>query len=131
MTERIQKELALLRTRYPDFEYREEEQWVLLPGYRISNQLWEKVQYDICFQIKPNYPNVGPYGIYVSPHARLKSGGEPGNYAAAPSPVPPFPGEWGMFSWQIDGWKPHADIPKGDNLIGFVNSIANRFSEGS
>lgn len=130
MTERLREDLERLRARYPDVVFREDGQWVFLPKYLVPTDAWERTDYTVCFQLRPGYPDIGPYGINVSPPPRGKDGRGPSNYADAPDPQPPFDGTWGRFSWELDGWRATADLVSGSTLLNYVESIRKRFEEG-
>jgi hypothetical protein len=129
MNDRITAELDLLRRYYPDLEYREEGRWVLLPRYTAPETIWEQSEIALCFQIPPAYPGQKPYGFYVRPRIRLKSGATINN--AGESSEPPFPGEWLKFSWDVPDWRPTADLQTGANLLNYVLTIQARLAEGA
>lgn len=130
MTERLRQDIALVQGRYPDVEYREEGQWVFLPHYMVPTDAWDRREYAVCFQLRPGYPDIGPYGINVSPPPRGKNGEMPGNYVDNPKPKPPFPGAWGRFSWEINGWRATPDLVAGSTLLNYVETIRKRFEQG-
>lgn len=130
MNERLQRDIERLRSRYPSAVFREEGQWVFLPRYLVPGDSWERKEYAVCFQIRSGYPDIGPYGINVSPPARGRNGQVPGSYVDSPDPRPPFDGAWGRFSWEIDGWKAAPDLVSGSTLLNYVESIRKRFEEG-
>jgi hypothetical protein len=129
MTERIARELELLRKRWPDLEYVEDGQWVRLPGYPLPEG-WSRPSTDVACQIPKTYPGTPPYGIYVPVGLTFK-GSPPDNYTPA-STKPPFPGDWGIFSWTQDagGWHATADLTTGSNLFNFALTFAERFQQG-
>jgi hypothetical protein len=129
VTDRLQRDLDLVRGRYPEVEFREEGQWVFLPHYPVSPG-WKERAYAVCFQIRPGYPDIGPYGINVSPPPEREDGAALQSYSLNPEPRPPFPGEWGRFSWEVDGWKATANLVSGSTLLSFIESIRKRFEEG-
>lgn len=132
MKERIDKELALLRQRYPQLEYREDGRWVRIPSYLLPPG-WNHETTDVAFQIPPAFPGTPPYGIYV-PAGLTFNGHPPDNYTEPASTQPPSGGTWGLFSWStVDGqWRATAepDPVKGYTLLAWVNGFANRFQEG-
>ncbi len=129
MEERIAKELALLRKRYPDLEYRQDGQWVRIPSYPLTEG-WNRPETPVAFQMKVGYPGTPPYGIYV-PTGLSYRGQRPNNYTEPASPPPPFEGSWGIFSWSDAGqWRPTADLVTGSNLLNWVRTFADRFREG-
>lgn len=129
MDERIKKELELLRRRNPELEYKEEGRWIRIPSYPLPKG-WNRVSTDVAFQIIAGYPGAPPYGIYV-PAGLLFNQGRPDNYTEPAQTQPPFPGTWGVFSWQVDGqWRATTDLVTGSNLLNWVMGFADRFREG-
>ncbi len=130
MQERIDDELALIRQRFPDVEYRREGQWVRVPSYPMSGG-WNRTETDVAFQIGEGHPGTPPYGIYVPAGIKYQDA-IPSNYKEPADNAPPFEGSWGVFSWSPDDgeWRPTADIRKGSNLLNWVIGFANRFREG-
>jgi hypothetical protein len=128
--ERIQQELDLLKTRYPELVYVPEGQWVRIPTYPLPGG-WNRTATEIAFQIPPSYPGTPPYGIYV-PAGIQHNGKSPGSYKEPADNRPPFPGDWGIFSWQPDDgqWRPTTDPRTGPNLLNWVDGFATRFREG-
>ncbi len=130
MEDRIQQELKLLRSRFPNLEYREEGRWIRIPSYPVTEG-WSRSATEVTFQIPTSHPGAPPYGIYVP--VGLTFRGEPPNNYREPAPSqPPFGGSWGIFSWApLDGqWRPTADIITGSNLLNWVLGFADRFREG-
>jgi hypothetical protein len=130
MSERLQKELELLKQRYPELVFLEEGMWVQIPNFPLPDG-WNRKTSDVVFQIPPQYPGGPPYGILVPAGIQFK-GTRPQNYTEPSDVRPPFEGEWGKFSWQpSDGqWNPTADIFSGSNLINWVEGFRQRFKEG-
>jgi hypothetical protein len=131
MKERIEKELQLLRPHFPNLDYREDGQWVRIPGYPLPSG-WSPQAPDVVFQIPAAFPGTPPYGFYVPAGLRF-NGQTPGNYTEPACTQPPFGGSWGLFSWSIDGWRPTAtpDPVRGYSLVSWVTGFANRFQEGA
>lgn len=130
MDARLQRDLDLLKSRYPEAQFREQGQWVLIPQYPVPIGGWDRRDYTICFQLRPGYPDIGPYGINVSPPPRASGQQGLGSYTDSPDPKPPFDGVWGRFSWELDGWKATPDLISGCTLLNFVESIRKRFEQG-
>lgn len=132
MQDRIERELALLRERYPELEYRAEGRWVRIPAYPLPPG-WNRETTDVALQIPPAYPGTPPYGIYV-PAGLTINGQRPDNYTEPAQTQPPFGGSWGIFSWTtVDGqWRATAepDPVRGYSLRAWVDGFANRFGEG-
>lgn len=129
MQERIDQELALLRQRYPDLEYREEGRWIRVPAYPLPSG-WNRTSTDIAFQIPVGYPGTQPYGFCTSVGLQF-NGQSPDNCQAA-DPMPPFEGgPWVRFSWTPETpWQPAAQVTAGSNLLNWVIGFADRFRQG-
>ena len=130
MQERISEELALIRQRFPDVQYREEGQWVRIPSYPLPEG-WNREATSVAFQIPDSHPGTPPYGIYVPAGIQFQ-GAAPNNYKEPVGNQSPFEGTWGVFSWAPDDgeWRPTADVRKGGNLLNWVLGFADRFREG-
>lgn len=132
MQDRIEKELALLRTRHPELEYRADGRWVRIPSYPLPTG-WTPQTTDIAFQIPAAFPGGPPYGIYV-PAGITFNGQRPDNYTEPAGTQPPFGASWGIFSWSTaDGqWRATSepDPVRGYSLLSWVNGFADRFREG-
>lgn len=129
MSERIDRELALLRTVFETLEYRPEDHWVRIDAYAVPAGIWSQGIIEVCFQIPAGIPGEAPYGFYVRPNLTLAGGGSPNNYAY-PAPTP-FGGDWGKFSWILDPWAPQSEIAAGSNMLDFALSIHSRLKEGA
>jgi hypothetical protein len=132
MTERIEKELVLLRKHYPRLEYRDDGQWVRIPDYPLPDG-WNRENTDVAFQIPIGFPGAPPYAFFVLVGIQFR-GEKPANYEESISNRPPFDGSWGQFSWStVDGqWRATAspDPAKGYTLVDWARGFANRFQEG-
>jgi hypothetical protein len=125
---RIEEEIVLLEGVFENLEWRQEGRWILLPRYSTPRG-WVQSEVSICFQVKPAYPGVAPYGFYVREPCSLESGAAFRNVTRASDP--PFAGSWIKFSWSPREWKPSADITSGSNLVNFALSFAERLAEGA
>jgi len=128
--ERIAQELALLRARWPDTEYRAAGHWFRIPAYQVSAG-WNRSATDVAFQPQVGHPGTPPYGFYALEGLRF-NGEKPDNYVEPAPTQPPFDGVWGIFSWApADGeWRPTADPKNGSNLLNWALGFAARFREG-
>ena len=126
--ERVQQELALLRTYYADLEHR--DNWIRIVAYSLPSG-WTPNPIDVAVFVNAGYPGSPPYGIYV-PNGLHYKGEIPGNYRERAKTQPPFGGTWAMLSWSPeDGqWKPKAKLTEGSNLLNWVMGFADRFREG-
>lgn len=126
MSERTEKELELIRSRYPRLEFREGDFWARIPDYPVPDD-WGCKQAEVAFQVPPDLLGQEPYGFWVRPPLQLPDGGEPSNSSG---PVATGFGEgWQQFSWSPDGWRPGPDPCSGTNLLDFVRSFARRLAE--
>lgn len=132
MRDRIEHELALLRERYPQLEYRAEGRWVRVPSYPLPPG-WNRETTDVAFEIPVAYPGTAPYGLYV-PAGLTFNNQRPDNYNEPASTQPPFGGNWGVFSWSTPDrtWRATAepDPVRGYSLRSWVDGFADRFKEG-
>lgn len=129
--ERIEEELALLRSTYPDLVYVADGQWVLIPNYPLITG-WSQGCTDVTFQIPATgYPGTPPYGIYASGALRF-NGQVPANFKGNAPTKPPFDGAWGLFSWTVEAnqWRANVRVTAGANLYNWVQGFAERFREG-
>lgn len=130
MEDRIEAELRLLASRYPEIEYRPEGQWVKVPLQALPAG-WQPEVLDVSFQIPTGFPGTPPYGIYV-PVGITFCGNRPDNYAEPAPSQPPFGGAWGILSWTPEEgvWQPKIDVATGSNLLNWVIGFSQRFKEG-
>ncbi|GIW88276.1 MAG: hypothetical protein KatS3mg108_2600 [Isosphaeraceae bacterium] len=132
MTERIAREMELLRSVFPDAEYHEVEGgWIRIPRYTVQHGGWAPGVVEVCFQVPAGYPGNAPYAFWVSPPLRLAADNRaPVNNYQEPSPTP-LPGTWAKFSWShLDSWQPGPEPESGSNFLNFVLSFRDRFGEG-
>lgn len=127
VSERIQDEVNLIKSRYPASEFKGNG-WVLIPRYPLPEG-WSQKEISLCFQIPVAYPGTAPYGIYVPSDLKFNNQA-PDNFQAQVQNVPPFDGTWGMLSWSPETWFPAAEINKGSNLFNLVVSFHDRFKSG-
>lgn len=133
--ERLEQELALLGSAYPDLEYRVVDgvHWVRIPAYTVpsgwAHQGNAVAEAEIAFQI-PTQAGQAPYAFYVRPPLTLAAGGTPSNYTA--TATTPWGSDFAQFSWSPnEPWVPKADIRTGANMLNFARSFAERLREPS
>lgn len=131
--ERLEQELGLLRTAYPDLEYRlvDGAHWVRIPSYPVpegwSHEEVEVVEAEIAFQI-PAQAGQAPYAFYVRPPLTLTDGATPSNYTS--TATTPWGSDFAQFSWSPAGpWQAKTDIRTGANMLNFARSFADRLKE--
>ena len=131
MTERLEEELELLRTEYPDLDHRRDNgiEWIRIPSYPIPEEIWGRPEVEVAFHIPP-HAGQAPYAFRVRPSLVLKNGAVPTNYTY---PVPtPWGDDWGQFSWApLTAWIPTDDLRAGANMLTFARSFAQRLREGN
>lgn len=133
--ERLEEELELLRSAYPDLEYRAVEgaHWVRIPSYPVPGGWWDGeaavAEAEIVFQI-PVQAGQAPYAFDVRPAFTLAGGAAPSNYS--PTATTPWGDDFAHFSWSpLEPWLPTADIRAGANMLNFARSFAARLKEPS
>jgi len=131
--DRLDQELALLRSAYPNLEYRavDGSHWVRIPGYPVPSGWVDQngpiAQVEIAFQI-PAQLGQAPYAFAVRPPLTLPDGVTPTNYTA--SATTPWGDGFALFSWSPnEPWVPKADVRAGANMLNFARSFADRLKE--
>ena len=125
---RLDLEMQLIRSHYPEVELHSFPYWIRIPNWRIPETIWDRDTVSLCLQIPENLPGQAPYGFYVAPaDLRTKDGSNPDSAQLASDT--PFGGTWLKFSWAAQDWRPAADLKKGSNLLNFLNSILNSWGK--
>ena len=125
---RIGKEVLLLRRNFDDVEYKEVKNlhWFKIEGYSLPSPLSpEKIS--VVFSVTSGHPVPKPYGFYVP--TDIQHSGRVLNLNNPQHP-PPFSGNWRFVSWDVENWRPGADVTTGDNLWGWARSFRSRLLEG-
>jgi len=127
VADRIEEELALLRSAYPDLEWRPDAFSIRIPKYPVPPGLWRETFVEVACRVPPTVGEQ-PYAFYVRPGVAATDGRAVTNYTY---PVTTCFGEdWGQFSWAPEVWAPHVVITRGSNMLNFVRSFADRLREG-
>ena len=126
MQERIAQEIALLKERYPDLEYGQNYDWIIIPDFPLPEG-YNRTATKLLFLIPNTYPHTAPDCFYVETGLRLANGNLPSNYNEEMSV--PIPGPWGYFSWHPEIWQARDEIQKGDNLLSFIRVVNFRLRE--
>jgi hypothetical protein len=129
MTERIEQELALLRSVYPNLEWRGDALWVRIPEFAVPPGSWKQAVVEVAFRMPPGLPGEAPYAFFVRPGLEPVSPSTIENYLY-PVSSPCFGDDWGQLSWAPEAWAPHAEITRGSNMLNFARSFADRLREG-
>lgn len=131
---RVDEELALLRVRFPDLEYRPEGQWIRLPEYKVPAEVWVPAVVQIAFQIPPAVATA-PYAFHAralaGESAELRLAGDAAILNTTQPTTTPWGSDWTTFSWQLEAWEPATPIEAGTTMLQFARSIASRFAEGA
>lgn len=129
--QRIDGEVALLRTAFPELEHHVDGEtvWVRLPNYALPEGIYQQQTVELAFQI-PAHAGQAPYGFWVRPGVTLTSGHPLNNYT--PGVSTPWGNDWAQFSWSPqEPWIPKTDIRAGANMLNFARSFADRLREGT
>ena len=124
---RLADELHHLQGHFKNVE--QQGNWFIIRDY-VFPEGWSVKKADIAFRAMSGYPGTPPYGFFVPTGLRYKEA-MPTNYQDNIADVPPFAGQWGMFSWSPTEWRPSDDLRKGFNLLNFAFSFMNRLQEGA
>lgn len=126
MMERIQAEVALVRCRFPELEFRLDDLWGRIPEYPIPDA-WGRSSTELAFQAPRDLFGQQPYGFWIRPPLVTPGGAVPTNTSG---PVAtPFGDDWQQFSWAPEVWQPGPDPRSGSNLLDFVQSFGQRLRE--
>lgn len=123
---RVEAELELLRTRFPDVQFR--DPWVLVPTYPVPDVGWGLKVAKVAFRFLPGYPGTKPYAFWVQPMLKIRTATPPN---ATESTEPPFGGTWTQFSWDCPEWTPGPDVSSGTNMLHWALSFTERLREYS
>jgi hypothetical protein len=128
MTERIEQELELLRSVFPNLEYSREARWVRLPQYPMP-EIWKPSEVAVAFQFPAAFPGQKPYAFHISPVPSLANDGTVQNVTH--SSEPPWPGPWLKFSWDVPEWAPAEEARLGSNMLDFALTVVDRLRQGA
>jgi len=132
--DRLQAELALLRTAYPDLVHVVADDgvhWVKIPNYPLPAGWYSNgipcASVEAALRI-PTQAAQAPYGFLVRPVIQLANNAAPSNYS--PNVATPWGSEFAQFSWSPLGpWIPKTDVTAGANMLNFARSFADRLGE--
>jgi hypothetical protein len=129
--ERLKTEFELVERRYgvvlrcPDLSWLVIECWKLPPGWTVDET-------NLLLMISPGYPATPPDNFALESAVRLAGNGMPGNVTGT---IEHAGRHWIQFSWHVldgaNGWTPHAEVEKGDNLLTFLLGVEARLAEAS
>lgn len=126
MNERIHAELELVRSRFPELEFREQDHWARIPRYPLPDG-WGRADAELALQVPQDIFVQQPYGFWLRPPLVTPGGAPPSDSSG---PVATGFGEgWQQFSWAPEVWQPGAEPRAGTNLLDWVRSFKQRLSE--
>ncbi|WP_019602822.1 multiubiquitin domain-containing protein [Teredinibacter turnerae] len=125
---RIGKELLLLQKSFTHVDYKEVKNlhWFKIENYPLPSPLSPEV-ISVVFSVTAGHPVPKPYGFYIPSGVKF---GDRVFKLNNPQHPPPFEGSWRFASWDVENWRPGADVTTGDNLWGWARSFRNRLLEG-
>ena len=125
---RIGKEVLLLQKNFANVEYKEVKNlhWFKIEDYSLPSPLSPEV-ISVVFSVTAGHPVPKPYGFYIPSGVKF---GDRVLKLNNPQHPPPFEGSWRFASWDVENWRPGADVTTGDNLWGWARSFRNRLLEG-
>ena len=125
--ERRQREMELLRKRYPRLEHGPGLDWFRVRELPLP-QGWNRESTDVLVLVSLGYPATAPDNFFVTPGLRTARGAPPDNYWENQSVL----GEtWAQFSFHADGWAPTDDPATGDSLLVFMLQVERRLQEAN
>lgn len=124
MTERIKRELALVKSTYGPTDVDTQLRWFAFRHSMLKG--WSKQECRIMVQIPPGYAVTPPDNFLTDADLRLDGGGDPGNSSLTNGPDGQ---QWRQFSYHIEAgdWQPE----NGHNLLTFIAGIIRRLKEAS
>lgn len=126
MTERIKREIALVKSVYGDVEVDADLRWFVIRRWPLVAG-WNKQSTRLLVLIPSGYPITAPDNFFTEPDLAVQGGGAPGSTSG---PVQHANQPWLQFSYhfvEAGEWQPD----KGDNLLTFLEGIAKRLKEVS
>lgn len=125
MSERINRELALVAAAYGELEIDTDFRWFIIKRWSLVSG-WNKECTRVLILIPSGYAITPPDNFYTEPDLAVKDGGQPGSTSAAQ----PINGQqWLQFSFHVEAsdWQPE----NGHNLLTFLAGVDRRLSEAS
>ena len=78
MTDRVRKELELVKREFGDLEVDPTLRWFVIKGWKLPPG-WNRQETNLLVQVPLGYPTTPPDNFYVEEDVRLSSGALPGN----------------------------------------------------
>ncbi len=125
--QRMDEEFRLLSSRVPNIT--RDGDWFMIPDYTVPEG-WVPEPIAVAFRAQEGYPGAQPYGFWVPLGTRFNDQ-KPESYTEPAKSNPPFPGQWGFFSWSPqDPWQFKEPIAAGSTLLNWALGFRQRFEEG-
>ena len=122
---RQEEELALLQEVWPTLQ-RSAGRWCEIAEFPLPKELYNRETTTLAFLLPVEYPMNPPDNFYVAAGLRFSDGRMLSNYSEGAGPVG---GNWGIFSFHKESWRPTNDARSGDNLSTFLRAVNLRLQE--
>lgn len=125
MSERIKRELALVKLAYGEIEIDPQIRWFVIRRWVLAAG-WNKSYTRLLVLIPPGYAVTAPDNFFTEPDLALATGATPG---ATSGPVEHAGQQWLQFSYHIEAgdWQPE----NGHNFLTFLAGVFLRLEEVS
>jgi hypothetical protein len=131
MRERMAKELELLNRGYGNIEHDEEVTWIVIERLMLPAG-WAPAETRVLVLVPDGYPATPPDNFAIELAVTPPDGGELGNQVGESEHAGR---RWRVLSWHVEngaeGWRPHAILEQGDNLLSFLLGVQERLGEGA
>jgi len=127
VTDRLDRELDLIRGKHGEIIVAADRSWVQLPDCPLVPG-WNQPSTAVLVEVPPAYPTTPPDNFYTVADLRLADGQLPGNTTG----VRVFDGApWLQFSYHVEttDWRPHADPALSENLVTYFDGALQRLRE--
>ncbi len=131
MRERIERELELVERRHGALERAPDLSWILIECWPLPSG-WSAAATGLLLLIPAGYPATPPDNFAIETGITAPGDVSPNDLSGE---VEQAGRRWMQFSWHVtegeQGWKPHAEVEKGDNLLSFLLGVQARLEEGA
>jgi len=123
MTERIKREVALVKSVYGEVEVDADLRWLVIRRWPLAAG-WNKQHTRLLVLIPPGYPITAPDNFFTELDLAVKGDGTPGSTSG---PVQHAGQAWLQFSYHLEGgeWQPE----HGHNFLTFLAGVSRRLQE--
>jgi hypothetical protein len=131
MRERIEKELELVEARYGALERAADLSWFVIEHWPLPAG-WSAPATRLLLLIPSGYPATPPDNFAIENGITAPGGVNPNDLTGE---IDHTDRRWMQFSWHVTdgeaGWRPHAEVEKGDNILSFLLGAQTRLEEGA